>query len=79
MFGGGLVASATMQEVGFFAEFMAWLKKKPAWSIPTPMPTYPDLWAIYSASLGNLKANTPFLHMAERRKPSICLLSTLRN
>lgn len=32
--GGGLVASATMAEAGMLAEFMDWLKRKPAWSFP---------------------------------------------
>jgi hypothetical protein len=35
MCGGGVVATATMAEVGFFAEFMAWLKRKPVWSFPS--------------------------------------------
>lgn len=34
MFGGGVVASATMVEAGMFAEFMSWLQRKPVWSIP---------------------------------------------
>lgn len=36
--GGGLIASATMAEAGFFAEFMDWLRRKPAWSIPAKRP-----------------------------------------
>ena len=32
--GGGLVASASMAEAGFLADFLSWLKRRPAWSIP---------------------------------------------
>ena len=31
---GAGVTAATMAEVGFFAEFMAWVKRLPVWSIP---------------------------------------------
>jgi hypothetical protein len=37
--GGALVASATMAEAGMLAEFMSWLKRKPAWSFPSK-PSY---------------------------------------
>jgi hypothetical protein len=36
---GALVASATMAEAGMLDEFLSWLKRKPAYSFPTPNKT----------------------------------------
>ena len=33
--GSGLIASATMAEVGLWAEFVDWLRRRPVWSFPT--------------------------------------------
>lgn len=35
LFGGGLVATATMAEAGMLSEFFSWLQRKPVWSIPS--------------------------------------------
>lgn len=32
--GGAIVATATMGDVGIWAEIMSWLRRKPVWSIP---------------------------------------------
>lgn len=45
VFGGGLAATATMAEAGMLAEFLDWLKRKPAWSFPSKTRTYDDLTA----------------------------------
>lgn len=37
MAAGGIVATATMAEVGFWADFMAWVKRMPVWSFPRPV------------------------------------------
>ena len=34
---GGLVATATMAEAGFFADFLSWIKRRPVWSIPSTL------------------------------------------
>ena len=51
IFGGGVVASATMAEAGFLADFMAWLKRKPVWSIPKTLAVNPYI-AEYSQFSG---------------------------
>jgi hypothetical protein len=33
--GGGLIASATMAQAGALAEYLDWLRRKPAWSLPS--------------------------------------------
>ncbi len=65
MCGGGLVATATMQEVEFFAEFMAWLKRRPAWSFPNPsigpyvdFMNFSDLGQVY---FDKIKQNSTFV------------------
>lgn len=55
LFGGGLVATATIQEAGMLAEFMDWMKRKPVWSFPSKSRTYDDINAI------TLKYVTPCL------------------
>lgn len=80
MCGGGLVATATMAEAGFFAEFMAWLKRKPVWSFPPvrtmvggakyeSLSNLQHLATIYydKKALENLKANLPFVAAFEPR------------
>jgi hypothetical protein len=37
MAAGGMVATATMAEVGFWADFMVWVKRMPTWSFPKPL------------------------------------------
>ena len=84
MCGGGLVATATMAEVGFFAEFMAWVKRMPVWSFPPKLPIrtfvggakfesvlgLEHLATIYydRKAIENLKANMPIWAAMEPRK-----------
>jgi hypothetical protein len=82
MCGGGMVATATMAEVGFFDEFMAWVKRMPVWSIPSKPTVHIQSYAEYTSILGlhslatiyygkkaieNLRANMPFIAMMEPR------------
>jgi hypothetical protein len=76
LFGGGIVASATMAEAGVIEEFLSWLRRKPTWSIPVNMSIGPigvtpaNLLTVsyYNrAFLANLKANMAFGRMSELR------------
>lgn len=68
--GGGLVASATMAEVGIWAEFMSWLQRKPVWSFPVPvvasecLPRLATIW-YNKAALDRLKENFAFAAYSE--------------
>lgn len=81
MCGGGLVATATMNEVGFFAEFMAWVKRNPVWSIPANpkvlggyaefvrLSNLSELATIYydRKAIENLRNNSPLKAISEPR------------
>ena len=81
MCGGGLVATATMAEAGFFADFMAWVKRRPVWSFPTKPKVlggyaefthtvdFEKLATIYydKVAIDNLKANLSFVELCKPR------------
>jgi len=83
--GAGVVATATVADVGMWAEMMSWLQRKPVWSIPVhKMPqigmstlTYADINAITINAI-TIKSITP--HLDDLLfKPSPVFQAMMRN